>query len=123
MLRVLGLVAGLCAAALPALAADLQATDHNHRTVIKLNQAPVPAEVPVPPPPAWTLWHFGYEREPPYVFLAPTYYESFAARLRLPPPPPGFEWVRRGRDLALVDPRTGYVADYRDDVLRGSPLY
>jgi hypothetical protein len=67
----------------------------------------------------WPYW----DSDPPYVFLAPTYYESFAVRLGLRPPPPGLQWVRRGRDLALVDPRNGYVADYRDNVFRGSPLY
>jgi hypothetical protein len=121
----LALVTGLCALALPSFAADM----HRQPVIRQAGRVPVPVEVPVPPPaeaplvvPRDIVWPY-WDYNPPYVFLAPTYYESFAVRLRLPPPPPGLQWVRRGRDLALVDPRNGYVADYRDNVFRGSPLY
>jgi hypothetical protein len=117
----LALVAGLCAIALPSFAADL----HKQPIIGHAGRAPAVVEVPVPPPlvvPRDIVWPY-WDYSPPYVFLAPTYYESFAVRLRLPPPPPGLQWVRRGRDLALVDPRNGYVADYRNNVFRGSPLY
>jgi hypothetical protein len=115
MMQKLAMVIGLCAVALPSFAADLK-----RQPITRLPDGPpVAVVVPVPAPQVWIDW--GYQQ--PYVFLAPTYYESFAGRYRLPPPPPGLQWVRRGRDLALVDPRNGYVADYRDNVFRGSPLY
>lgn len=132
MLRMLVLVTGLCAIALPGFAAELQKPPVVRRVVRVPVAVPVPVPVeealvptPVVPPlvvPSGIVWPY-WDYNPPYVFLAPTYYESFAVRLRLRPPPPGLQWVRRGRDLALVDPRNGYVADYRDNVFRGSPLY
>ena len=47
----------------------------------------------------------------PPVLLASAYYYSDWAALGLPPPQPGFEWVRYGPDLLLVDVTTGEVVD------------
>lgn len=47
----------------------------------------------------------------PPLFLASAYYYSGWADLGLPPPPPGFQWVRYGPDLLLVDVTTGEVVD------------
>jgi Ni/Co efflux regulator RcnB len=64
-------------------------------------------------------WH--YRRWPigghlPAVFLVPTYFYPDYVGLGLPPPPPGFNWVRYGPDLLLVNVRTGIV----DDVVYGA---
>jgi Ni/Co efflux regulator RcnB len=47
----------------------------------------------------------------PPLFLVPAYYYADWASLGLAPPPPGFQWVRYGPDLLLVDLSTGEVAD------------
>jgi len=47
----------------------------------------------------------------PPLFLAPAYYYADWATLGLDPPPPGFQWVRYGPDLLLVNVTTGAVAD------------
>jgi len=47
----------------------------------------------------------------PGLFLAPLYYYSGWADLGLPPPDPGFQWVRYGPDLLLVNVATGQVVD------------
>ena len=47
----------------------------------------------------------------PPVFLASAYYYSDWAALGLLPPQPGFQWVRYGPDLLLVDVITGQVVD------------
>jgi len=47
----------------------------------------------------------------PAIFLEPDYYYADWAALGLPPPEPGFQWVRYGPDLLLVDVDTGQVAD------------
>jgi Nickel/cobalt transporter regulator len=47
----------------------------------------------------------------PALFLAPAYYYSGWADLGLPPPQPGFQWVRYGPDLLLVNVTTGEVVD------------
>jgi nickel/cobalt transporter regulator len=47
----------------------------------------------------------------PPVFLAPAYYYTDWATLGLDPPQPGFQWVRYGPDLLLVDVNTGQVVD------------
>jgi Ni/Co efflux regulator RcnB len=64
-------------------------------------------------------WH--YRRWPigghlPAVFLVPTYFYPDYVGLGLPPPPPGYNWVRYGPDLLLVNLRTGIV----DDVVYGA---
>jgi Nickel/cobalt transporter regulator len=47
----------------------------------------------------------------PPLFLVPDYYYADWAPLGLAPPPPGYQWVRYGPDLLLVDLSTGQVAD------------
>ena len=47
----------------------------------------------------------------PSLFLAPAYYYADWAALGLPPPQPGFQWVRYGPDLLLVNVETGQVVD------------
>jgi Nickel/cobalt transporter regulator len=47
----------------------------------------------------------------PPLFLAPAYYYSDWATLGLDPPQPGFQWVRYGPDLLLVNVTTGAVVD------------
>ena len=47
----------------------------------------------------------------PAVFLAPAYYYTNWAALGVSPPPPGFQWVRYGPDLVLVDVNTGQISD------------
>jgi hypothetical protein len=47
----------------------------------------------------------------PALFLAPAYYYADWATLGLAPPQPGFQWVRYGPDLLLVDVNSGQVVD------------
>lgn len=47
----------------------------------------------------------------PGLFLVPAYYYAEWAALGLPPPDPGFQWVRYGPDLLLVNVATGQVVD------------
>jgi len=47
----------------------------------------------------------------PPLFLAPAYYYADWAGLGLAPPQPGFQWVRYGPDLLLVNVTTGAVID------------
>ena len=47
----------------------------------------------------------------PPVFLVPGYFYADWAALGLPPPQPGYQWVRYGPDLLLVDVSTGQVVD------------
>jgi hypothetical protein len=47
----------------------------------------------------------------PPLFLAPAYYYADWATLGLDPPQPGFQWVRYGPDLLLVNVTTGAVVD------------
>jgi hypothetical protein len=59
---------------------------------------------------------FGYRRWAPglilpAVFLVPAYYYANWAALGVSPPPPGFQWVRYGPDLVLVDVNTGQITD------------
>jgi Ni/Co efflux regulator RcnB len=59
---------------------------------------------------------FGYRRWAigavlPAVFLVPAYYYADWADLGLAPPDPGFQWVRYGPDLVLVNTDTGEVVD------------
>jgi Nickel/cobalt transporter regulator len=58
---------------------------------------------------AYRRWAVGAILPP--LFLAPTYYYSNYAALGLPPPEPGFQWVRYGSDLLLVNVATGQVAE------------
>ena len=47
----------------------------------------------------------------PPLFLVPAYYYADWAALGLAPPQPGFQWVRYGPDLLLVNVTTGAVVD------------
>jgi hypothetical protein len=47
----------------------------------------------------------------PPLFLASAYYYSGWAALGLPPPQPGFQWMRYGPDLLLVNVTSGEVVD------------
>jgi nickel/cobalt transporter regulator len=59
---------------------------------------------------------FGYRRWViggilPPVFLTSAYFYADYAALGVPPPEPGFQWVRYGPDLLLVNVATGEVVD------------
>ncbi len=62
-------------------------------------------------PPGWGYRQWDVGAVLPPVFLSPDYYYPEWAALGLDPPPPGFEWVRYGPDLLLVDLNTGEVVD------------
>ena len=50
----------------------------------------------------------------PTAFLTSAYFYSDYAALGLGPPPPGYQWVRYGPDLLLVNVVTGRIADVVD---------
>jgi len=52
----------------------------------------------------------------PPVFLAASYFYDGYATLGLAPPPAGYQWVRYGPDLLLVNVHTGRIADVVDGV-------
>lgn len=52
----------------------------------------------------------------PALFLTPDYYWTDYAAFDLQPPPPGYQWIRYGDDLLLVNLRTGAV----EDVIQGA---
>jgi hypothetical protein len=58
---------------------------------------------------AYRRWAVGAILPP--LFLAPAYYYADWATLGLDPPPAGFQWVRYGPDLLLVNVTTGAVTD------------
>ena len=67
---------------------------------------------------------YGYVRRSvgwvvPGAFLASTYYYSGWATLGLTAPAAGYQWVRYGPDLMLVDIATGQVIDVRYGVFAG----
>jgi Ni/Co efflux regulator RcnB len=47
----------------------------------------------------------------PLVFLGSAYYFTNYAALGLDPPPFGYQWVRYGPDILLVNIRTGQIMD------------
>jgi len=47
----------------------------------------------------------------PPLFLTSAYFYAEWAALGLPPPQPGYQWVRYGPDLLLVDVATGQVVE------------
>jgi Ni/Co efflux regulator RcnB len=67
-----------------------------------------------PPGFAYRFWTTGAIL--PAIFLTPPYFYDGYATLGLAPPPPGYRWVRYGRDLLLVNVTTGRVADVVDGV-------
>jgi Nickel/cobalt transporter regulator len=62
-----------------------------------------------PPGFAYRRWEVGAALPP--LFLARDYWYADWATLGLEPPPPGYQWVRYGPDLILVNVITGQVAD------------
>jgi Nickel/cobalt transporter regulator len=62
-------------------------------------------------PPGWEYRRWGVGAALPPVFLTPDYFYPEWAGLGLDPPPPGYQWVRYGPDLLLVDVNTGEVAE------------
>jgi hypothetical protein len=58
---------------------------------------------------AYRRWAIGAVLPP--LFVVPAYYYSGWAALGLPPPQPGFQWVRYGPDLLLVNVTTGQVVE------------
>jgi Ni/Co efflux regulator RcnB len=52
---------------------------------------------------------------PPVFLTAPYFYDGYST-LGLAPPPSGYQWVRYGPDLLLVNVRTGRIADVVDGV-------
>jgi hypothetical protein len=67
-------------------------------------------------PPGWEYRRWAVGAALPPLFLTPTYFYPEWAALGLEPPPPGYQWVRYGPDLLLVDINTGQVADVAYDV-------
>lgn len=62
-------------------------------------------------PHGWTYRRWAVGAILPPLFLAPAYYYTDWATLGLDPPQPGFQWVRYGLDLLLVNVTTGAVVD------------
>lgn len=58
---------------------------------------------------AYRRWVIGATLPP--LFLAPAYYYSGWATLGLPAPQPGFQWVRYGPDVLLVNTANGQVVE------------
>jgi Ni/Co efflux regulator RcnB len=50
----------------------------------------------------------------PSVFLSSAYFYDNYPALGLAPPPPGYQWVRYGSDLLLVNIATGRIIDVVD---------
>jgi Nickel/cobalt transporter regulator len=64
---------------------------------------------------------YGYQRwaigaRLPPIFFTPDYYYADWAALGLDPPPPGYQWVRYGPDMLLVELDDGQVVDVVYDV-------
>ena len=59
-------------------------------------------------------WEVGAALPP--LFLVPDYFYPDWAALGLEPPPPGYQWVRYGPDLLLVDVNNGQIVDVAYDV-------
>jgi hypothetical protein len=62
-------------------------------------------------PPGYGYRQWGIGMALPALFLAPAYFYADWAALGLAPPQPGYQWVRYGPDLLLVDLSTGQVVD------------
>ena len=62
-------------------------------------------------PPGWAYRRWAVGAVLPPLFLVPAYFYADWAVLGLPPPQPGYQWVRYGPDLLLVDVATGQVVD------------
>jgi hypothetical protein len=62
-------------------------------------------------PPGWGYRRWVIGAALPVAFLTAAYFYADWAAVGLEPPPPGYQWVRYGPDLLLVDVNTGMVAD------------
>ncbi|HXW41961.1 MAG TPA: RcnB family protein [Xanthobacteraceae bacterium] len=62
-------------------------------------------------PPGWAYRQWAVGAMLPPLFLERSYWYADWAALGLPPPQPGYEWVRYGPDLLLVEIATGRVVD------------
>jgi Ni/Co efflux regulator RcnB len=62
-------------------------------------------------PPGWAYRRWTAGAVLPGLFLTSLYFYSDWATLDLPAPPPGYQWVRYGPDLLLVQLGTGQVVD------------
>jgi hypothetical protein len=62
-------------------------------------------------PPGWGYRRWVIGAALPAIFLTAAYFYTDWAAIGLEPPPPGYQWVRYGPDLLLVDVNTGMVAD------------
>jgi hypothetical protein len=62
-------------------------------------------------PPGWGYRRWAVGAAIPAIFLTSAYFYSGYAAMGLPPPDPGFQWVRYGPDLLLVNVTTGEVVD------------
>jgi Ni/Co efflux regulator RcnB len=62
-------------------------------------------------PSGWAYRQWAVGAILPPLFLVHDYWYADWAALGLPPPQPGYEWVRYGPDLLLVDISTGQVVD------------
>ncbi|HML08367.1 MAG TPA: RcnB family protein [Xanthobacteraceae bacterium] len=71
---------------------------------------PVHAE-PFVYPPGWAYRQWAIGMALPAIFLTQVYWYADWAALGLAPPRAGFQWVRYGPDLLLVDVNTGQVVD------------
>ena len=66
-------------------------------------------------PRGWGYRHWAPGAFLPALFIAEPYYIDFGW-IGLPPPPPGYRWVRYGPDALLVNVYTGRIADVAYDV-------
>jgi hypothetical protein len=62
-------------------------------------------------PSGWEYRRWAVGAALPPVFLTQDYFYPEWAALGLDPPPPGFQWLRYGPDLLLVDVNSGEVAE------------
>jgi nickel/cobalt transporter regulator len=62
-------------------------------------------------PPGWAYRQWAVGAVLPPLFLVRDYWYADWAALGLAPPEPGFQWVRYGPDLLLVNATTGQVVD------------
>jgi len=66
-------------------------------------------------PRGWGYRHWVAGTFLPTIFIAEPYFIDFAW-IGLPPPPPGYRWVRYGPDAVLVDVYTRRITDVAYDV-------
>jgi hypothetical protein len=62
-------------------------------------------------PPGWAYRRWAAGAILPPLFLAPAFYYADWAALGVAAPEPGFQWVRYGPDLVLVNVSTGEIVD------------